>query len=143
MVGELNNCLDQPQDQHEEYLETSIANYELADQTLHFIPRRRYRGKGCWSWRMWRDRRPITDREDYIIVMDRRDFYNFCIKGPRGSTFHQMILSELKRDRVRINHNYCKGSTIWPIVAPNGFPIPEEDSILNELRKEINKPMRT
>ena len=64
----------QPRDQCKEYLVTAITNYGIVDQTLHFIPRRRYRGKGGWSWRMWRYGMPITGREGLIVVTDHRDF---------------------------------------------------------------------
>ena len=46
LVGDLNDHLAQPRDICEEYLATALANYGLVDQTLHFILRRRYRGKG-------------------------------------------------------------------------------------------------
>ena len=41
---------------------------------------------------MWRDRRPITLRGDYIICMDHIDFYNVCINEKIVLTDHQMIL---------------------------------------------------
>ena len=44
----LNERLAQPRDQREEYIAVDIANYGIVDQTLHFIPRHRYRGKGGW-----------------------------------------------------------------------------------------------
>ena len=76
LVGKLNALLSQPQDQCKEDLTTDIVNYGLVDHTLHFIPRWRYRGKVGWSWRMWRDRRHITGRGDYILGTDHREFYN-------------------------------------------------------------------
>ena len=76
LVGDLNARLAQPWDQCEEDLATKIANCGIVAQILHFIPRWRYRGKVGWSWRMWRDRRHITGRGDYILGTDHRDFYN-------------------------------------------------------------------
>ena len=46
LVGDLNAHLAQLQHQREEDLATTIANYRLVNQTLHFIPRPRYSGKG-------------------------------------------------------------------------------------------------
>ena len=46
LIGELNSRLVQPRGQSEEELETSIANYSIVDETLHFVPRRKYRGGG-------------------------------------------------------------------------------------------------
>ena len=83
LVRDLNARLVQPRDQQEEDLATVIVNYRLVDQSLHFIPRRRYRGKLGWSWRMWRDRRPITGRGNYILGMDCRYFYNVGIRSSR------------------------------------------------------------
>ena len=71
---------------------TVIANYGLVDQTLHFKARRRYRGKGGWSWRMWRYGRPITVRGDYILGTYCRDFCNVFIRETILSMDHRMIL---------------------------------------------------
>ena len=73
-IDTLNDRLAQPRDWQEKDLETTIAEYWLVDQTLHFIPRRRYRGERSWSWRMWSDGRPIMGRGDYILGKERRDF---------------------------------------------------------------------
>ena len=99
LVSKLNALLSQPQDQCKEDLTTDIVNYGLVDHTLHFIPRWRYRGKGGWSLRMWRDGRPIAGRGGYIIGTGRRYFYNACIRESRVSTDHRMILYELKGGR--------------------------------------------
>ena len=48
LVGNLNDRLEQMRDQLEEDLATAIENYGLVDQTIQFIPRRRYIGKGGW-----------------------------------------------------------------------------------------------
>ena len=116
-------------------METAIANYGLVVHTLHFIPRRKYRGSVGWSWRMWRDKSPITSRGGYVLDTYCRYFYNFCTREPRVLTDHRMILAELKGGGVRINLKYCKGSTTWPIVTPKGGPMWEEDAIFDNLRK--------
>ena len=86
---------------------------------------------------------PIMVRGDYIIGTERRDFYNFCIREPRGSTDYLIILAELKGGGVTINHKYFKGRTTWTIVAPKGVPMQEENEIFNDLRKEVNKTVRS
>ena len=80
LVGDLNACLEKFWYQWKEDLETSITNYRLLYQTLHFVPRQGYRVKGGWPWRMWRDGRPITGRGCYILGTGCRYFYNICIR---------------------------------------------------------------
>ena len=41
---------------------------------------------------MWRDRRTITVKGEYIIGTGLRDFYNVCIGEPRESADHRMIM---------------------------------------------------
>ena len=91
LVGDLNIQFVQPWYRREDDLATDIVNYKLVDQTLQLISRRRYRWKGGWSWSIWRDGRPITSREEYILGMEHRDFYNVCIREPRVLTDHRMI----------------------------------------------------
>ena len=64
LVGDLKYLLTQPKDQLKKDLATAIASSGLVDQKINFIARRRYRGKGGWSWRMWRDGRTITGRRE-------------------------------------------------------------------------------
>ena len=64
LVGDLKYLLTQPKDQLKKDLATAIASSGLVDQKINFIERRRYRGKGGWSWRMWRDGRTITGRRE-------------------------------------------------------------------------------
>ena len=79
LVVNLDKLLEKLRYQQEEDMDTSIAKYGLVYQSLRFIPRRRYIGKGGWSWRICRDGRPITGRGDCILGMDRRYFYNVGI----------------------------------------------------------------
>ena len=72
-----------------------------------------------------------------------RHLYNFCIREPIVSTYHQIILAEIKGVGVRRNCRYFKGRHIWPIVAPKGGPMYEGDSEFNDLKKEIRKPTWT
>ena len=46
LVGYRNARLAQPRDQCEEDLATATKKYGIVDQTLHFIRRKRYIGKG-------------------------------------------------------------------------------------------------
>ena len=64
LVGKLNAHLAQPRYQQEGDLATAIVNHGLSYQSLHFIPRQRYRGEGGWSWRMWREGKHISVRGD-------------------------------------------------------------------------------
>ena len=48
LIRDLNAQLVQTRDTRKEDLVTSITSYGLVDQTLHIIPRRRYRGKRGW-----------------------------------------------------------------------------------------------
>ena len=41
---------------------------------------------------MWRERRPIIGRGDYILVSDWIDYLNVSIKNPRMTTNHRMVL---------------------------------------------------
>ena len=52
IVGKLNTCLENPRDQREEQLATVLAIHGLTDQAQHFLPRRKYREEGNWTWRM-------------------------------------------------------------------------------------------
>ena len=90
---------------------------------------------------IWRDRRPITGKGEYILGTDRRDFYNICIWEPRLLNDHRMILVEIKGYRERRNHNYCKGRTNWPITDQKRVPIREEDAIFDNLQKEVKIQM--
>ena len=47
LVGYLYSHLGQPCDWRKEELATTITNYSVEDQTLNFIPRRKYRGEGA------------------------------------------------------------------------------------------------
>ena len=66
LVGYLNTRMA-PHIWRKEDLTTTIANHKLKDQTLHVIPMRSYIGDRGWSWRIWRDGRPVTGRGYYII----------------------------------------------------------------------------
>ena len=108
LVGDLNALLVQTRDQWEEDMTIAIVNYRLVDQSLHFITRRRYRGKVGWSCRMLIDRIYITGKEDYILDTDHRYFYNVGIREPIVSTGPLNILYKLKRGVVSRNYGYCK-----------------------------------
>ena len=52
LVGNLNDCLENPRDQREEQLATVLARYFLTDQAQHFLPRQKYQAEGNWTWIM-------------------------------------------------------------------------------------------
>ena len=76
MLGDLNIRLREPQDAMEKELVTELANIGLFDMTDHFMPRRRYRGAGSWTWKMRREGRQVTRRGDYILRLDRDNLVN-------------------------------------------------------------------
>ena len=49
---------------------------------------------------------PIMGMGGSIVGTDCRDFYDFCIREPRVSTDHQIILAELKGVGISRNHNH-------------------------------------
>ena len=53
---------------------------------------------------------------------------------------HQMIMSELKGEKVRRNHRYCKGRTTWTIMEPKGVLMQEEYTSFDNLQMEVKKP---
>ena len=46
---------------------TVVTDCGLEDMTDHFMPRRRYKGYGCWTWRMRREGQQVTGRGDYVL----------------------------------------------------------------------------
>ena len=66
LVGDLNACLENPRDQQEKQLATVLAGHGLTDQAQQFSPRQKYRLEGNWAWRIWREKRPVSGRADYI-----------------------------------------------------------------------------
>ena len=59
LVGNLNACLAHSRDKREEHLAIVITIHGLTYQAYNFTPRQRYRAEGKWTWRMWREGRPI------------------------------------------------------------------------------------
>ena len=80
IVGYINAHPAQPRDRREGELETTIASHILEDQTLHFIPRRRYREAIGWTWDMGRVGRSITGSGVYILGSNLQYFYNVSIR---------------------------------------------------------------
>ena len=60
----LNVRIQEPGDAQEEELVTVVADYGMVHMASKFMPRRRYRGDGCWTWRMRRDKGKVTERGD-------------------------------------------------------------------------------
>ena len=52
LMVDLNMRLQEPRDAWEEELLTVVAFCGLDEMTEDFMPRRRYRGDGRWTWRM-------------------------------------------------------------------------------------------
>ena len=50
LMGDLNISLQEVHDAWEEELATMVEDYRLEYMTDHYMPRRRYRGDGCWTW---------------------------------------------------------------------------------------------
>ena len=54
LMVDLNARIGQPREQRVGEIVTSIAAHILEDQAQHFLPRRQYRRKKVWTWRMLR-----------------------------------------------------------------------------------------
>ena len=67
LVGDINACLENLRDQRGEHLATVLAGHGLTDQARHFVPRRRYRAEGNWTWRIWIEGRPVLGLGGYIL----------------------------------------------------------------------------
>ena len=115
LVGNLNTRLAQPRNQREEELSTATTNHDLEDQTKKFIPWQCYRGEEGWTWNMRREGRTITDREDYILGSYHRDFCNISTREPRVSTYHWIVLVELRGYKEKWNHMHHRGENDVPL----------------------------
>ena len=49
LLGDLNVRMMKPQNDREDKLASALAGSGLGDMTVHFTPRRRYRGTGSWT----------------------------------------------------------------------------------------------
>ena len=90
----------------EEELATVVAACGLEDMTDHFIPRRRYRGSGCWTWRMQREGRKVKGRGEYVLGTIRCTFFDAGVIEARVHTEHRMVLAELHGQGSQINGAY-------------------------------------
>ena len=45
---------------------------------------------------MWRDKRSVTSRGDYILGSDLREFYNTSVRETRVPKDHGIILAEIR-----------------------------------------------
>ena len=93
--GDLNAYLENPRDQQEEQLTTDLAVHVLTYQARHFLPRRKYRAEGNWTWRMWREGGPILGRGYYILGTTKQDFSVVGLREPITPTDHRMFLGVL------------------------------------------------
>ena len=80
LMGDLNVRLRYPCDKREKDLETVLADRGLVSITDHFMPRRRYRGAGIWSWSMQQEVRQVTGKGSYFLSMDRCNFTNVGLR---------------------------------------------------------------
>ena len=119
LVSNLNACLENPRYQQEEKLATVLSGYGLTGQAQLVLPRWKYFSEGNWTWRIWRDGRPISGQEDYILGT-RDDFSMVGLREPRTPTDHWMVLGVLLGDRVMRYRAYVKGRTTWPIQEEKG-----------------------
>ena len=62
MLGDLNERLQEPRETREKDLETVLEDSGLVNMNYHFMPRRRYRGAGSWTWKMRREGRQVMGR---------------------------------------------------------------------------------
>ena len=82
---------------------TVVAACSLEDMTAHFMPRRRYRGYGRWTWRMRREDCQVTWWGYCILCTNRNNFFNTGIREAYINTDHQMVLTLLREEGAQRN----------------------------------------
>ena len=90
--------------------------------TDYFLPRRRYRGAGGWTWIMQRDGRQVTGRGYYILSMDRSSFVNSGLLETRHGIDYRLILVVLRGEGALRNRRCRRVQTRWPIRTNLIFP---------------------
>ena len=68
-MRDLKSSLEEPQDEREEDMTTSLDDHGLEDIIRHFTPRRRYIVRGRWIWNMQQEGSQVTGRENYVLSM--------------------------------------------------------------------------
>ena len=98
---------------------------------------------GRWGGRegIFRDGRDVTVRGDYILGSYHRYFYNASVREPIVSTYHQMILSDIRGCRTQNNQRYHKCINTYPIGFPKRGIMREEGAEFIGLLKEAKNDL--
>ena len=142
LLGNLNIRLREACDEQEGELATVVADCGLEDMTDHFIPSRRYRGDGRWTWRMRREGRQVTGRGEYVLSTSRHTFFNAGVRETRMHTDHQMVLAVLRGEGAQRNGTYQQRRKCWPIKLRAVRPQTEEEAAFETLMGEIDRTQR-
>ena len=108
LVGEINTCMAQQRYQTGGEPYNRLTIHELSDQARHFMPIRRYRAEGNWTWRMWREGGSISVKGDYILGMRCQDFYKMGIREPIMPTYQA---PQILQGAVHLDHFGSKGGS--------------------------------
>ena len=141
-MEDINSRLEEPCDEREEYLATSLANHGLEYVRRKSTPRRRYIGQGRWTRKMQREGRQVMGRGEYLIGMSRGYFMNLGLREPRLHIDHRMMLAEIRREGVTRNKRYRWGRIRWPIRRSIHRPQPEREATFDDINDELDRDLR-
>ena len=79
----------------------TLATEVLEDVSYHFLPCRRLLCRDSRKWSMVRVGREVRSRTDYILVTDRRLFWNVYVWYPRHNSDRYLILGCLRSAHLR------------------------------------------
>ena len=79
-----------------EELVALLADCEMVDTTSHYTPWSQYIGGRRSTWHMSQEGRQVTGWRDYLLRMDKHNFYNARVKEAQIHTYHWMVLEVLR-----------------------------------------------
>ena len=119
-----------------------VTSCGLEDMTAHFIPRRRYRGDGHWTWQIRRDDRQVTRQGNYILCINRHNFSNAGIREACISTDHRIVLAVIRGEGAHRNGAYLRKRICCPIKPRTLRPLTEGEAEFAELKGEVERVQR-
>ena len=85
--------LSEPEgDRRGEDIAVALATEGLEDISAHFLPLRCSWCRDGGVWSIIREGREVRSQTDYILVTDRRIFWNMSVRYPRHKSDYYMVL---------------------------------------------------